>query len=135
MLVESTANVHDLGGQAPARDWVPHHVSARNHHPVGSKPPATAHHRLLAALGVPVGLATDADGTSQREGLRRWWMTVVEPTVSILEYELTTKLDRPITLELDNYAMDMVSRASVVAKLVQAGAAPAMALAVAGIER
>ena len=134
MLVESTANVHDLGGQAPARDW----VASR----LGPEPPpgwveATrdSHHRLLAALGVPVGLATDADGTSQREGLRRWWMTVVEPTVSILEYELTTKLDRPITLELDNYAMDMVSRASVVAKLVQAGAAPAMALAVAGIER
>ena len=134
MLVESTANVHDLGGQAPARDWIPTRL--------GPEPPpgwveATrdAHHRLVAAMGVPVSLAIDADGTSQREALRRWWMTTVEPTVAILEYELATKLDRPITLELDNYAMDMVSRASVVAKLVQAGAAPTMALAVAGIDQ
>ena len=132
MLVESMANNHDMGGKAPD-DWQPRRL--------GPAPPAgfvdateQAHHRLLGALGVPVGLATDADGTSQREGLRRWWLTVVDPVVCMLEHELSMKLERPITLELDRYAWDMVSRATVVAKLVQAGATVEMALTIAGIE-
>ena len=119
MLVESMANNHDLGGKAP-NDWEPRRL--------GPAPPAAfvdatdqAHHRLLGALGVPVGLATDADGTSQREGYRRWWLTVVDPTVAILEHELSEKLERPVTLKLDSYGHDQVSRATVLKKLVEAG--------------
>ena len=68
-----------------------------------------------------MGLATDADGTSQREGYRRWWLTVVDPTVAILEHELSEKLERPVTLKLDSYGHDQVSRATVLKKLVEAG--------------
>ena len=99
MLVESFANNHDLGGNAPD-DWRPRRL--------GPKPPAgfveatgQAHLRLLAACGVPAGLATDADGTSQREGFRRWWLTVVDPVVALIEHELTVKLERPVSLEPD----------------------------------
>ena len=126
MLVESMANNHDLGGRAP-NDWEPRRL--------GPAPPAgfveateQAHHRLLGALGVPVGLATDADGTSQREGYRRWWLTVVDPVVAILEHELSEKLERPITLKMDSYGHDQVSRATVLKKLVEAGVPAAVAI-------
>lgn len=132
MLVESMANNHDMGGNPPD-DWRPRRL--------GPEPPAgfvdateQAHLRLLAACGVPAGLATDADGTSQREGFRRWWLTVVEPVVANLNYELTLKLERPVSLKLDNYALDMVSRAKVVGVLVQAGVGVTEALELAEVE-
>ena len=126
MLVESMSNNHDMGGNAPD-DWKPRRL--------GPEPPpgfvdATdqAHHRLLGALGVPVGLATDADGTSQREGYRRWWLTVVDPMKALIEHELTAKLERPITLKMDSYGHDQVSRATVLKKLVEAGVPAAVAI-------
>ena len=132
MLVESMANNHDMGGNAPD-DWKPRRL--------GPEPPpgfveATdqAHRRLLAALGVPVGLATDADGTSQREGYRRWWLTVVDPVVAILEHELSVKLERPVTLSLDSYGHDQVSRATVLKKLVEAGVDPAVSIELSEID-
>ena len=46
----------------------------------------------------------------------------------LVEYELTVKLETPVTLKFDSYALDMVSRATVVAKLAQAGVPMATAL-------
>ena len=43
------------------------------------------------------------------------------------------KLESPVRLKFDSYAMDMVSRATVVAKLTQAGVASGVALAAVGL--
>ena len=51
----------------------------------------------------------------------------------MVEHELTAKLETPVRLRFDSYALDMVSRATVVAKLTGAGVAPGVALAAVGL--
>ena len=51
----------------------------------------------------------------------------------MVEHELSAKLETPVKLRFDSYAMDMVSRATVVAKLTGAGVAPGIALAAVGL--
>ena len=46
----------------------------------------------------------------------------------LVEHELTAKLETKVELKFDTYALDMVSRATVVAKLAQAGVQMATAL-------
>ena len=89
--------------------------------------------RTLAATGTPPSLFTDSDGTSQREAVRRWHLNTVLPLARVVEHELSAKLETPVRLRFDSYAMDMVSRATVVAKLTQAGVAPGVALAAVGL--
>ena len=89
--------------------------------------------RVLAACGVPPPLFTDADGTSQREAVRRWHLNTVLPLARLVEHELTLKLEAPVELKFDSYALDMVSRATVVAKLAQAGVPMATALDAVGM--
>ena len=79
--------------------------------------------RVLAACGCPPSLFIDSDGTSQREGLRRWHLGTVLPLARLVEHELSMKLEADISLKFDSYPLDMVSRAQVVSKLVQAGVA------------
>ena len=92
-----------------------------------------AFERVLAATGTPPSLFVDSDGTSQREAVRRWHLGTVLPLAKLLEHELTAKLETPIKLRFDSYAMDMVSRATVVAKLTQAGVPMATALDAIGL--
>ena len=133
LFVETTAAGWDEGkAAAPQRDW----QSTR----LGPAPPAVlaeirrdAFDHVLAATGTPPSLFTDADGTAQREAVRRWHLGTVLPLARLLEDELTRKLETPVELKFDTYALDMVSRATVVAKLTQAGVAPAVALAAVGI--
>ena len=66
-------------------------------------------------------LFVDSDGTSQREAVRRCHLNLVLPLARLVEHELTAKLETPVELKFDSYALDMVSRATVVAKLAQAG--------------
>ncbi|MCY4129734.1 MAG: hypothetical protein OXG15_10920, partial [Gammaproteobacteria bacterium] len=91
--------------------------------------------RVLAACGIPPSLfAGNADGTSQREGLRRWHMSTVLPLARMLEHELTAKLGSAVKLRFDGYAMDMVSRASVASKLAAVeGVSVQQALEIAGL--
>ena len=91
--------------------------------------------RVLAATGTPPSLFVDgADGTSQREGLRRYHMSVVVPMARLVETELTEKLGAPVRLKFDGYARDMVSRAQVFSKLAAVeGVSPEMAMALAQI--
>ena len=90
--------------------------------------------RVLAATGTPPSLFIDSDGTSQREGLRRWHLGTVLPLARLVEHELTAKLETPVRLKFDSYPTDMVSRASVFAKLAAVeGVSPEMALALAQI--
>ena len=128
LLVETSAAGWGEGRTAaPQRDW----QAAR----LGPAPPVTmatirkdAFEAVLAACGTPPSLFVDSDGTSQREAVRRWHLNLVLPMARLLEHELTAKLETPVTLKFDSYPLDMVSRATVVAKLAQAGVPMATAL-------
>ena len=128
LLVETSAAGWGEGRTAaPQRDW----QAAR----LGPMPPVAmatirkdAFEAVLASCGTPPSLFTDADGTAQREAVRRWHLGTILPLARLVEYELTVKLETPVTLKFDSYALDMVSRATVVAKLAQAGVPMATAL-------
>ena len=133
LLVETTAAGWGEGmTSAPRKDW----VASR----LGPNPPAgmaavakQSFEEVLAATGTPPSLFTDADGTAQREAVRRWHMNTVEPLACLLAHELTMKLETPVNLKFDTYALDMVSRASVVDKLVRAGVPVATAMMAVGL--
>ena len=135
LLLETTQSGYGEGkAGAPSRDWSP----AR----LGPAPTAAlveladhAFQRVLAATGTPPALFTaDADGTAQREALRRWHLGTVVPIAKMVEAELSTKLDAHVRLRFDGYPRDMVSRAQVFSKLIAAeGMTKEMALALAGL--
>ena len=133
LLVETVAAGWGEGrGAAPQQDWKQSRL--------GPMPPESmvtirkdAFDAVLAACGTPPSLFTDADGTSQREAVRRWHMNLVLPLARLVEHELTAKLETPVDLKFDSYALDMVSRATVVAKLAQAGVPMATALDAVGL--
>ena len=135
LLVETTSAGWGEGRvAAPTSDW----KQAR----LGPQPPDalvkladSAFSRVLAAAGTPPSLfVDDADGTAQREGLRRYHMGVVVPLARLLEAELSEKFDVAIRLKFDAYPMDMVSRAQVFSKLAAVeGVSPQMAMALAQI--
>ena len=128
LLVETSAAGWGEGRTAaPQRDW----QASR----LGPMPPESmatirkdAFEAVLAACGTPPSLFVDSDGTSQRESVRRWHLNLVLPLARLVEHELTAKLETPVELKFDTYALDMVSRATVVAKLAQAGVPMATAL-------
>ena len=133
LLVETSAAGWGEGRTAaPQRDW----QAAR----LGPMPPESmatirkdTFEAVLAACGTPPSLFIDSDGTSQREAVRRWHLNLVLPLARLIEHELTAKLETPIELKFDSYALDMVSRATVVAKLAQAGVPMATALDAVGM--
>ena len=134
LLVETTAAGWGEGKTAaPQADW--------RQQRLGPQPPdvlaqlrrdAFAH--VLAACGAPPSMFVDnADGTAQREAVRRWHLNTVLPLARLVEHELSAKLETPVKLRFDSYALDMVSRATVVAKLAQAGVPMATALDAVGL--
>ena len=133
LLLETSAAAWGEGkAAAPQRDW----QAAR----LGPNPPESmatirkdAFEAVLAACGTPPSLFLDSDGTSQREAVRRWHLNLVLPLARLAEHELTAKLETPVELKFDTYALDMVSRATVVAKLAQAGVPMQTALDAVGL--
>ena len=134
LLVETTSAGFGEGrAAAPHRDW----VASR----LGPQPPDAlvkvselAFTRMLAACGVPPALfESGADGTSQREALRRWHMNTVIPLARVLEHELTMRLETTVKLKFDGYAMDLQSRATTFQKMVAGGVAVNEALATSGL--
>ena len=75
----------------------------------------------------------NADGTAQREALRRWHQSTVLPISKLLTHELSMRLEAPVRLSFDSYAMDMQARATTVAKLVAAGVDLSTATAAVGL--
>ena len=133
LLVEtSAAGWGDGRTAAPQHDWRPSRLGPM---PADSmvKIGDGAFSRVLAACGVPPSLFVDSDGTSQREAVRRWHQNTVAPLARLVEYELTVKLEADVKLTFDTYALDMVSRAQVVAKLTAAGVALPVALEAVGL--
>lgn len=134
VFVETTASGFGDGAAAsPQRDWVANRLGPDP--PVGLvKVADMAFQRVLAATGTPPSLFVEADGTSQREAIRRWHLGTVLPLAKIVAYELSRKLDAPVRLQFDGYPKDMVSRAQVFAKLMAAeGITVAQALEISGL--
>ncbi|MYG26750.1 MAG: phage portal protein [Boseongicola sp. SB0677_bin_26] len=108
---------------------------------LGPSPPAAlveladaAFARMLAACGCPPGLfESNADGTSQREALRRWHLGTVEPMAKLLAHELSLRLEADVSLRFDAYPKDMAGRAQTFQKLVAGGLGVNEALSVSGL--
>ena len=134
MLVETTAAGWGEGrSAAPQSDW----KQAR----LGPQPPQAlvsiadaAFARMLAACGCPPSLfAADADGTAQREGLRRYHLGTVVPIARMLERELSQRLEADVRLKFDNYPTDLAGRAASFQKLVASGMDMAKAASISGL--
>ena len=133
LLVETTAAGHGEGrASAPQKDWVAERL--------GPNPPTAvvqaasdAFARMVAACGSNVSLFTDADGTAQRQALRRWHQGTVLPLARLLEWELSTKQAAPIRLRFDGYATDLQGRASAFKSMVASGIEVDKALALTGL--
>ncbi len=134
LLLETTASGHGEGKlNAPKRDWDP-----RPLHPAPAeglvRVADQAFMRVLAATGTPPALFTgDADGTAQREALRRWHLGTVVPLARMIETELSAKLDAEIRLRFDAYPLDLAGRAQAFQKLVAGGVDPIKAMQTAGL--
>ena len=87
----------------------------------------------LASCGMSPSLFIDADGTSQREALRRWHMGTVLPLARLLEEELSAKLEGRVRLKFDGYPKDLQARASTFKALVAGGVSVNEALATSGL--
>ena len=134
ILTETTAAGWGEGmASAPRLDWKPSRL--------GASPPdvlrglrSEAGMAVLSACGVPVSLATDADGTSQRESWRRFVMGAVEPLLGIFREELERKLETRIDFDLTGlWAHDLQGRAAAFQKMVQGGMDLAKAAGVSGL--
>ena len=132
-FVETTAAGWGEGmASAPRRDW----TAAR----LGPNPPVSmatirkdSFEAVLAATGTPPSLFTDADGTAQREAVRRWHLNTVMPLARMLEWELTEKLETSVKLEFDTYPKDQVGRSQTFQKLVAGGVGVNEALVMSGL--
>ena len=133
LLVETVAGGWGEGATAaPRRDW----QASR----LGPNPPETlatirrdTFEAVLAATGTPPSLFTDADGTAQREAVRRWHLGTVLPLARLLEAELSDKLEATVRLAFDAYPLDLAGRAQAFQKLVAGGVSVTEALATAGL--
>ena len=132
-FVETTAAGWGEGmASAPRRDW----TAAR----LGPNPPQSmatirkdSFEAVLAATGTPPSLFTDADGTAQREAVRRWHLNTVMPLARMLEWELSSKLETSVKLTFDAYPLDLAGRAQAFQKMVAGGVGVTEALALTGL--
>ena len=134
LLVETTAAGWGEGrSQAPQADWKPRRF--------GADPPGAlgdlrtgAGLAVMNACGVPVSLATDADGTSQREAWRRFIMGAVEGVAALVTSELQAKLPGEFRLDFRGlWAHDLQGRAASFQKLIAGGMAVNEALIETGL--
>ena len=137
LLVETTSAGFGQGpAGAPRRDWQQSRV--------GFEPPDIARGvredvfgHVLAACNVPPALVHDrAEGTAQREALRRWVHLAVEPMGDLVAAELAAKLDMP-GLRLDFSRLmssDLAGKARAIKGLVEAGLELPAAAAIAGLD-
>ena len=134
LLAETTAAGWGEGRPAaPQADYKPQRF--------GANPPASlpslrtdAAMSVLTACGVPVSLATDADGTSQREAWRRFVMGAVEPMLEIVAEEVAAKLETRVTFDLSRlWAHDLAGRASSFKAMITGGMEVERAAALSGL--
>lgn len=135
LLIETTSAGWGTGqGSAPQRDWQSARFGANPPMPVVDLMDKSAL-AVLNACGVPVSLATDADGTSQRESWRRFVMGSVEPIANIVAEELSRKLETPgLTFDFSAlWAHDLAGRAQAFKGMVAGGMSLDKAAALSGL--
>ena len=122
VLLETTAaGLGEGRAAAPTSDWTPKRLGA-SPPDVLAKLRAEGAASVVSACGIPPSLMTsNSDGSAQRESFRRFGVSVRAKAKEIA-FELSAKLDRDITLNLDEMrADDRVGMARVVKNLVDAG--------------
>ena len=136
-LVETTSAGWSEGkGAAPLSDWRPQRM--------GANPPATlaelrgaAGADVLAACGIPPGLATDkAEGSGQREAWRRFSVGTILPVARCVAEELAVKLAAPgLRLSFESLgAADLAGKARAVGIFTHAGLPLARSLQLVGLK-
>ena len=135
VLAETMASGYGDKAASPMQDWAVRRIGADPPEVLPALASETGA-RIMEALGVPSALlVASADGTSQREALRRWVHCHVAPMGRIVAAELSDKLDLPgLTLGFEAlYGSDVVGRASAFKRLVEGGMAIEKAVALAGL--
>ena len=120
-------------GAAPKSDWKANRL--------GPDPGAAfvearrdAEAAVLNAAGCFAALfAPGADGTAQREALRRLHLQTLAPLAKLIEAELSTKLEASVRIGFDLYGFDLAGRAMAFGKLVNGGMAVDAALSLTGL--
>lgn len=137
LLVETTVAGFGQGREgAPRRDWEQRRIGAEWPDVLRSTR-AEVFADVAHACNLPaVLLDSRAEGTSQREALRRWVHLAVEPMGDLVAAELADKLDRPgLTLDFSPLmASDLAGKARSIKGLVEAGLDLAAAAAIAGLD-
>lgn len=88
---------------------------------------------VLAACGYPVSLATDSDGTGQREAWRRYLHGTVAPLGRLVETE-AARIGLPVQVDFETlFASDIAGRARAFQSLVGGGMDVAQAAALSGL--
>ncbi len=133
LLVETVSSGWGEGKTAaPQSDWQQRRLGPQPTEAMVALADA-AFARVLAASGCSPALFDDADGTSKREALRQWHLGTVQPLARLLEHELSTKFQVPVTLRFDLYNVDLAGRAQAFQKLVAGGVAVNEALMTSGL--
>ena len=124
LLVETTAGGWSEGqGAAPRRDWEQRRIGAHWPDVLSVTRKETFFHVASACNVPPVLLTERSEGTSQREGLRRFAHLALEPLGRIVAAELAAKLDAPgLTLDFAGLmASDLAGRARAYKAFVESG--------------
>ena len=135
LLAETQMGGYGDKAGAPASDFAVKRIGANPPDVLRALASETGE-RIMEACAVPGALlVASADGTSQREALRRWVHCHVAPLGRIVAAELSDKLDLPgLTMGFEAlYGSDVVGRASAFKRLVEAGMAIEKAVALAGL--
>ena len=83
---------------------------------------------------MPPALFIDADGTAQRESMRRYFSLTVEPLAGLLSAELSVKLEVDISLGFSGrFAADLSGRARAFQSMINGGLDVAKAAGLAGL--
>ena len=135
VLAETMATGYGDKAASPMQDWAVRRIGANPPDVLRALASETGQ-RIMEACAVPGALlVASADGTSQREALRRWVHCHVAPLGRIVAAELSDKLAVPgLTMGFEAlYGSDIVGRASAFKRLVEGGMAIEKAVALAGL--
>ena len=131
--VETTASAWGEGRDAsPKRDWTAQRIGGAV--PDGSiRAREAAQDGLVGALGGSVSLFSDADGTAQREAIRRFTLLTTVPLLRLLRAEVVAKLEGACRFRYDPQLTDISGRAGALKALVEAGVSLAEAREIVGL--
>ena len=137
VLVETTQGGFGTGqAAAPRHDWQQQRIGADWPDVLRATREDVFQHVATACNVPPVLLDKGAEGTSQREGLRRFAHLGLEPLGEIVAGELRDKLDMPgLALDFKSLmASDLAGKARAIKGLVDAGVGLEQAIMIAGLE-